>query len=371
MRWLPRSDELGLIVVRRGPLPGGLAAAWVLAFVLATAGAVMSSVPIAAQSDLTSAYLAERGVRPEEGDVERLYQAVFGRAPDQDGFDFWVIQRIEGMSLERVADFFIDSPEYRDRFGDPGTAGFVEQLYRNVLGRAPDDGGRMFWLDQLGDGMERRRLVVLFSESPEFVELTNTVAPGYADGRPAFSVRRDAVTEADLGESWREGCPIGPSDLIHLDLSHVAADGSVRQGRITVHREVADDVTAFFAELYRQRMPITSILPAADFAGDDDAMMAVNNTSGFNCRPVVGGSRWSRHAFGRAIDINPLVNPYVNGAIVLPPNGQPWVDRTIYEPGMLRVGDGLVTMVRSSAGWRWGGDWFTLKDYQHIDVNTS
>lgn len=325
----------------------------------------------AAEVDDVSSYLAERGVRPEEGDVERLYQAVFGRSPDAAGFDFWVIKRIEGMSLERVADFFIDSPEYRERFGEPGIVGFVDQLYLNVLGRSPDAGGRSFWLDQMADGMARRRVVILFSESPEFVELTNTVAPGYADGRPVFAISRRAVTEADLGASWRRGCPVGPADLLHLDVSHVRADGSVGEGRLTVHRDVADDVTAFFAELYRQRMPITSIEPASDFGGDDDAMMAVNNTSAFNCRPVVGGTGWSRHAFGRAIDINPLVNPYVKGTLVLPPTGAPWVDRAIYEPGMLRDNDGLVTLVRSTPGWRWGGDWFTLQDYQHIDVNAS
>lgn len=322
----------------------------------------------AVEADDDSPYLAQRGVRPEEGDVERLYQAVFGRSPDAAGFDFWVIKRIEGMSLERVADFFIDSPEYRERFGNPGADGFVDQLYRNVLGRPPDAGGRSFWLDQIADGMERRRVVVLFSESPEFVELTGTVAPGYADDRPAFVVRRSSVTEADLGDSWRPGCPVGPADLLHLDVSHIRADGSVGEGRLTVHRDVADDVTTFFAELYRQRLPITSIQPAAEFGGDDDAMMAVNNTSAFNCRPVVGGSGWSRHAFGRAIDINPLVNPYVKGALVLPPNGAPWVDRTVYEPGMLRDNDALVRLVRSTPGWRWGGDWFTLKDYQHIDI---
>lgn len=314
-----------------------------------------------------SAFLSERGVRPEEGDVERLYRAVFGRPPDPVGFDFWVIKRIEGMPLERVADFFIDSPEFRERFGEPGAAGFVDQLYLNVLGRTPDAGGRSFWLEQLADGMERRRVVVLFSESPEFVDLTGTVAPGYADGRPAFSVSRHTVTEADLGESWRSGCPVGPGELVHLDVSHINAGGGVSEGRLTVHRDVADDATAFFAELYRQRLPITSMQPAADFAGDDDAMMAVNNTSAFNCRPVVGGTGWSRHAFGRAIDINPLVNPYVRGDLVLPPNGSPWVDRSVYEPGMLRANDRFVALVRSTPGWRWGGDWFTLKDYQHID----
>lgn len=326
--------------------------------------------PVAAQESAPD-LLAERGVRPEEGDIERLYHAVFGRSPDRAGFDFWVVNRIEGMSLERVADFFIDSPEYRERFGEPTSTGFVDQLYENVLGRAPDRGGQRFWLEQLSDGMERRRVVVLFSESPEFIELTGTVAPAYADGRAAFDVERVAVTEEDLGLSWRPGCPVGPDELVHLDLSHITADGAIGEGRLTVHRDIADDVTAFFAELYRVRFPVTSITPSASFDGDDDAIMAANNTSSFNCRIVVGGSGWSRHAFGTAIDINPMVNPYVRGAVVLPPSGSPWVDRGAYDPGMLRDNDALISLIRSTPGWRWGGDWFTLKDYQHIDVNPS
>ncbi len=307
------------------------------------------------------------GIRPEEGEVERLYLSVFGREPDTGGFDFWVVKRLEGWSLDRVADNFIDSPEYRRRFGDPSDTGFIDLLYRNVLDRSPDTGGRAFWLAQLDDGMRRRRVVLLFSESPEFVELTGTVPPPRADGRPPFEVVVSSVETADLGASWRPGCPVGAADLVHLDVRHIAADGGVGEGRLTVHRDVADDVVGFFAAMYARRFPITSIRPAEEFGGDDDAMMAVNNTSAFNCRAVVGGSGWSRHAFGRAIDINPLVNPYVRGSVILPPAGAEWSDRSRYEPGMVRAGGGVVDLVRER-GWRWGGDWLTFKDYQHIDT---
>lgn len=307
------------------------------------------------------------GIRPEEGEVERLYRAVLGRDSDRGGFEFWVVRRLEGWPLERVAAYFVDSPEYRQRFGAPSDQGFVDLLYRNVLGRSPDRGGRAFWLDQLESGMDRRRVVVLFSESPEFVSLTGTVPPWYADGRPPFAVESSVVTEDDLGASWRPGCPVGPGELVHLDLPHVRPDGMVATGRLTVHRDAAEDVAVVFAELYRRRVPITSIRPAADFDGDDDAMMAVDNTSGFNCRAVVGGSRWSRHAYGRAVDINPLVNPYVRGVTVLPPAAAPWVDRDRYHPGMLYGGGSVVATVRA-LGWRWGGDWRSLKDYQHIDT---
>lgn len=327
-------------------------------------------LPPAAVGSVESSSVDEEigfGVRPEEGEIERLYRAVLGRESDSGGFDFWVVRRLEGWPLERVAAHFIDSREYRDRFGGSSDASFVDLLYRNVLGRTPDRGGRAFWLDQLARGMERRRVVVLFSESPEFVSLTGTVPPWYADSRPPFTVVSSAVDESDLGESWRPGCPVGPRELVHLDLRHLVPAGHTTVGRLTVHRGVADEVVSIFAELYRRRVPIRSMRPAAEFDGDDDAMMAADNTSGFNCRAVVGGSGWSRHAFGRAIDINPLVNPYVRGGTVLPPQGAAWVDRTRYRPGMLYGGGSVVALVRE-LGWWWGGDWHTVKDYQHIDT---
>jgi len=336
-----------------------------LLVVLALTSSLVAPLPTAAIDD--PALVGERGIRPEEGEVARLYLAVLGRAPEAGGFDFWMVRRLEGWTLDRVAANFVDSVEYRQRFGVPNDAAFVELLYENVLGRRSDASGRAFWIDQLDDGMSRQRVVVLFSESPEFVELTGTVPPTYADGRPGFSVVERGVTEADLGASWRAGCPVGPADLVHLDLSHLDAAGAVATGRLTVHRSVADDAVSIFAELYRRRVPITSLRPAAEFDGDDDAMMAANNTSGFNCRPVVGGNGWSRHAFGTAIDINPLVNPYVRGATILPPTGAEWVDRSRYQAGMLYGGGSIVRLVES-LGWRWGGNWESLKDYQHIDT---
>lgn len=340
-----------------------------MSLVIASAAAIDVGVAGAAEEgqEIERQHLAEPGVRPEEGQVERLYRAILGRPSEPGGFEFWVVRRLEGWSLDRLADEFIASPEFRSRFGAPSDTGFVDQLYRNVLDRTPDAGGRAFWLDQLGSGVSRARVVLLFSESPEFVELSGTVPPAYADDRPDFTVALSSVSEADLGASWRPGCPVGPEDLVHLDLRHLDRAGVIATGRLTVHRDVVDDVTTIFAELYRRRVPITSIVPAADFDGDDDAMMAVNNTSGFNCRAVVGGTGWSRHAFGRAIDINPLVNPYVRGTTVLPPAGRLWTDRTRYEPGMLYGGGSVVELVRA-LGWRWGGDWQSLKDYQHIDT---
>jgi D-alanyl-D-alanine carboxypeptidase-like protein len=99
---------------------------------------------------------------------------------------------------------------------------------------------------------------------------------------------------------------------------------------------------------------------------DDDRSMAANNTSGFNCRRVSGSSSWSEHVVGRAIDLNPLRNPYVTrGGRVSPPAGRPYVNRARRAAGMIHAND-LVVRAFAAAGWRWGGDWSGSRDYQHF-----
>ena len=104
------------------------------------------------------------------------------------------------------------------------------------------------------------------------------------------------------------------------------------------------------------------------YGGDDDASMAANNTSAFNCRAVTGGSTLSQHSFGTALDINPVQNPYVNGGTVLPPSGSSYQDRSNYQPGMVLSGS-IALEAFEDIGWIWGGNWSSLKDYQHFSVS--
>ena len=108
--------------------------------------------------------------------------------------------------------------------------------------------------------------------------------------------------------------------------------------------------------------------PIDVYDGSDDASMAANNTSAFNCRAVTGGSSWSEHSYGTAIDVNPLVNPYVRGNTVLPPEGSRYADRTRDDPGMIHSGDSTVEAF-SARGWIWGGTWSSPKDYQHFSTS--
>ncbi len=176
------------------------------------------------------------------------------------------------------------------------------------------------------------------------------------------------VTAADLGTSWRAECPVGPDLLRRVDVDYLGFDGGVHRGSLVVHREVADEVVAIFADLLRLRYPIERMQTVEHYPGaEDEASMRDNNTSAFNCRPLPGGS-WSEHAYGRAVDLNPLVNPYLDASGDLQPKtAGRYLDRTRDDLGLLHPGDAAVAAF-TSRGWTWGGTWRDPVDYQHFEV---
>ena len=182
---------------------------------------------------------------------------------------------------------------------------------------------------------------------------------------PAFAGRIDTTDAASLGASWHPGCPVDAGDLRRLTVSFWGFDGRAHTGRLVVHREVAEDVVGVFRELFDAGFPIRRMRPAEAYGGDDDRMMAADDTSGFNCRAVTGGTSWSEHSYGRAIDLDPVENPYVSGAAVLPPAGARYLDRAKRLPGMIEA-DGRVVRAFAAIGWSWGGTWGSPRDYQHF-----
>lgn len=157
-------------------------------------------------------------------------------------------------------------------------------------------------------------------------------------------------------------------DLRRVRIQHAGFDEQVHQGDLVVAVEVAEDVLEIFAELLDVRFPIGSVRPIHDFGCSDARSMEANNTSAFNCRKTTSGSRWSEHAHGTAIDINPVQNPYVQGQVVEPPEGRPYVDRRNDRRGMV-LPDGPVVNAFETREWTWGGSWRSLKDYQHFSLN--
>ncbi len=195
---------------------------------------------------------------------------------------------------------------------------------------------------------------------------TTTVAP--AANPAAFAGTAVRVTAADLPSSWRSGCPVAPADLRRLELTYWGFDSRAHTGALVVHASEAEAATEVFRRLYDGRFPIRRMEPIDAFGGSDDASTAANNTSAFNCRNAIasGPPQWSAHAFGRAIDVNPVENPYVFGGKVLPPAGATFTDRGDMRPGMAVRGGELVSAF-AAAGWSWGGGWAN-PDYQHFSA---
>jgi hypothetical protein len=168
--------------------------------------------------------------------------------------------------------------------------------------------------------------------------------------------------------SWRPGCPVGRVELRLLRADHWGFDGRVHRGELMVHRDHARRILVVLEKLFNAGYPIERMRLVDAYRANDDRSMAANNTSGFNCRRVAGTNRWSEHAFGRAIDLNPLRNPYVTrGGRVSPPAGRRYANRARRAAGMIRGGD-VVVRAFAAAGWRWGGYWSGSRDYQHFSA---
>ena len=178
-----------------------------------------------------------------------------------------------------------------------------------------------------------------------------------------------AVVREMTGVSWRPGCPVPLSRLRLVRVDHWGFDGAVHTGELVVHADLAAAIVRVFGQLYRARFPIRRMVRVDAYRGSDHASMADDNTSMFNCRLAEGSTSWSRHAYGKAIDINPLENPYVRGAVVLPPAGGAYLDRRDVRPGMVIDGD-VVTRAFTAEGFGWGGRFRSLRDYQHFEVRT-
>jgi hypothetical protein len=183
-----------------------------------------------------------------------------------------------------------------------------------------------------------------------------------------WEVSTISAERAEAMPSWRPGCPVPYQDLRAIRVAHHGFDGADHEGELIVHADAVDDLRSVFRRLWDERFPVERIRPVDDYGASDDASMADNNTSAFNCRLTTGGSRWSEHAYGRAIDINPVQNPYVtSGGTVLPPAGRDHLDRTADTPGLIREG-GVAVAAFDAVGWGWGGRWSNPKDYQHFSA---
>lgn len=177
----------------------------------------------------------------------------------------------------------------------------------------------------------------------------------------------ERVTAAELGATWRPGCPVEPEQLRRVDVDHIGFDGQTHRGELIVHEDLVPDVIAIFDQLYRLGYPVEKVRTVDHYPdANDELSMEDNNTSAFNCRLIPGTSEWSPHAYGRAIDINTRLNPclYASGYFE-PENAAEYLDRSRTDPGLIHDGD-PAEHVFTDRGWQWGGDWKT-PDYQHFE----
>jgi D-alanyl-D-alanine carboxypeptidase-like protein len=200
---------------------------------------------------------------------------------------------------------------------------------------------------------------------PEIVALTSAAA----SLQPVFHVQAIApqLLSTDKTTTWHQGCPVPPEDLRELHVAYWNYGGQPAMGVLIVHHSVASDLSAIFAQLFRHGFLIEHMEPVENFGGSDDRSMEANNTSAFNCRDITGEpGKFSNHSWGRAIDINPLTNPYVKGESVFPPAGKAFLDRSRAYPGAI-LARSFAAGLFAEHGWVWGGSWKDRKDYQHFE----
>lgn len=170
--------------------------------------------------------------------------------------------------------------------------------------------------------------------------------------------------------SSSEGLQISYEDLSYVHVLHYDFSGEVQEGEIICNQAIAEDLVEIFTELYNQKYPIEKIRLIDEYQGDDEASMADNNSSCFNYRVIAGTTRISNHAYGKAIDINPLYNPYItyrNGMeSVAPANASAYADRGKTFDHKIDESD-LCYQLFIQHGFSWGGAWSHSKDYQHFE----
>jgi hypothetical protein len=168
--------------------------------------------------------------------------------------------------------------------------------------------------------------------------------------------------------TWTEECPVTRDGLAYLNVAHYGFDGDFHTGEMIVNAAVAEDVVGVFQKLHAARFPVEQLKVTTQEELDAPPTGDGNGSGAFGCRPAVGSSGWSQHAYGLAIDINPFHNPYVSGELIIPELATSYLDRGRVLPGMVLDGD-VVVAAFAEIGWAWGGNWNSLKDWMHFSHN--
>lgn len=175
----------------------------------------------------------------------------------------------------------------------------------------------------------------------------------------------DEIRSFMNGKTYRSNPHISLDELSYVKVRHYDFDHNVAEGELIVLKKLANEVLCIFEELFESEYEIEKIRLCDHYGGDDERSMADNNSSAFNYRVVADTDTLSLHALGRAIDINPLINPYIVGEKVMPANALQYSNRKLAFSHKIDNND-LCYKTFRKYGWLWGGDWKNSKDYQHF-----
>ncbi len=173
------------------------------------------------------------------------------------------------------------------------------------------------------------------------------------------------------GNSWRKGCPVSLEKLRYLRMTYKDFRGTDMTGELIVHKNVSTEVTQIFKALYEADYPIHKMKLVSDYKGNDWQSIEADNTSAFNCRNATGSKKWSKHSYGKAIDINPIENPYISRKGYISHKESLVYKKRVHkyntyaDKAILLKNDEAVKIFKIY-GWKWGGDWSGVKDYQHF-----
>lgn len=204
-------------------------------------------------------------------------------------------------------------------------------------------------------------LIVLFAFSFLFSDMISSIS----------NITPNVKKRMIQGNSWKKQCPVALENLRYLKIKHLNFQGKTVLGEMIVHKDVAREVVNIFNELYEMGYPVRQMRLVSDYKGSDWQSIEADNTSSFNCRNATGSKRWSKHSYGKAIDLNSLENPYIarNGRIShkasLKYRKRVHKASDFADKAVLLVND-KATHIFKKYGWKWGGDWSRMKDYQHF-----
>lgn len=173
------------------------------------------------------------------------------------------------------------------------------------------------------------------------------------------------------GNSWRKGCPVSLNDLRYLRVKYINFSGEDKMGELVVHKEVSNELVEIFEALYNAGYPIRKMKLVSNYKGNDWQSIESDNTSAFNCRKATGSKKWSKHSYGKAIDINPIENPYISRRGYISHKVSEIYRKRVHQrsgyadKAVLLKNDKAVQLFKKY-GWEWGGDWSGVKDYQHF-----